>query len=957
MMASGHQSEAELENHLIRKLQSIGYHYVEIPDVETLNAHFRAVLSERNQERLKGTPLSDREFQAVLNDLIGAKTHYQVAQILRGSVVQPTGKINIKRDDDSSLYLEIFNGKQFDQNIFEVSHQMTVEGRHENRYDVLILINGMPIAQIELKRQGVEFTQAFNQIIRYRTESYAQAKLMRLVQVFVISNGNETRYFANGDGELNSNFMFYWTDEHNNWLNDLDAFTTTFLSKPRLHSLIAKYTVFDSSDHKMLLMRPYQIYATEAIIKQAIDHPHENGYVWHTTGSGKTITSFKASQLLLQETDAEKVIFMIDRADLDIQTVKNFSAYLPETTGGQSPLDRTDNTAALVKQLSSNDNGLIVTTIQKMNNAVSNDRYKDILTPYHDRKVIFIEDESHRSQMGEMRKNVNHWFKNAQHFGFTGTPIFQQNMGPDGRTTKDLYGNQLHQYLIRDAVRDGNVLGFSIQYLSTFEETDHDITDEQVPGIDTQEVYESEERLTKIVEHILLNHSHITKNKHYNAIFTVANTRMALKYYQLFRKLDPDHNLKVTTIFTWAANEDDNEEHQKQDDVTSRMGLDQVVKDYNQMYGTDFSTDKFKDYFADVSKRMRDHNDQTPTDNIDILIVVNMFLTGFDSKRLSTLYVDKNLQWHGLIQAFSRTNRVEGKQKPFGNIIAYRNIKNKTDEAVALFSDGDSSGFLAPDYDELKAEFTDKIGQLLTVTPDVQSVDDLYNRGDDALYEFVMAFRAVLRVYNRIRVYDDFEWAQYEPEFSDQLMEAFRGKYFTAYQTIYQRKTQERVSILDDVDFDISLLETDTINVDYIVNLISGIDLMSSTERKQDIQKIEHLLDNATNDQLKSKVELLEQFLNEVLPTLDTDDDIGMSLSNFMAESQRAAIKGFSQEHHLSEDFVNEQISDYNFYGKTKDKEIIDKLSANGLGFREKRQAKREIKDFVSTIDRKYSLS
>lgn len=526
-----------------------------------------------------------------------------------------------------------------------------------------------------------------------------------------------------------------------------------------------------------------------------------------------------------------------------------------------------------------------------------------------------------------------------------------------GRTTEDLYQNRLHQYLIRDAVRDGNVLGFTIQYLSTFEETQREITDEQVPGINTQEVYESEEQMTKIVEHILLNHSHITKKKHYNAIFTVANTRMALKYYQLFKKLDPNHHLRVTTIFTWAANEDDNEEHQKQDDVTSRMGLDSVVKDYNQMYGTDFSTDKFKDYFADVSKRMRDHNDQTPTDNIDILIVVNMFLTGFDSKRLSTLYVDKNLQWHGLIQAFSRTNRVEGKQKTSGNIIAYRNIKEKTDEAVALFSDGDSSGFLAPSYDELKGEFADKIGQLLTVTPDVQSVDELYNRGDNALYEFVMAFRAVMRVYNRIRVYDDFEWSQYEPQFSEQLMEAFRGKYYTAYQNVSQRQEHENVSILDDVDFDISLLETDTINVDYIVNLISGIDLMSTTERKHDIQKIEHLLDNATNDQLKSKVELLERFLNEVIPALDADDDIGMSLSNFMAESQRAAIKGFSKEHHLSEDFLNETIADYNFYGETKDKEIYEHLSDHGMDFRRKRQAKREIKEFVSTIDRKYSLS
>ncbi|MFB9769957.1 type I restriction endonuclease subunit R [Lactiplantibacillus modestisalitolerans] len=954
-MARNVQSEAALEDEFIRRLRSIGYRFVKIPDVETLNNHFRELLSERNRERLGGVPLSNREFQSVMNELVGARTHYQVAQILRGSATQPVGKIEIKRDDESNLYLDLFDGRDFRNNIFEVSHQMTVMGLHENRYDVLVLINGLPIAEIELKRSDVEITQAFNQIIRYRSESFNYAKLMRLVQVFVVSNSNETRYFANGDGNLNSNFMFYWTDQANNRYNDLGIFTTAFFDKQRLHSLIAKYTIFDRTNQKMLLMRPYQIYATEAIIEQAKTHPHDNGYVWHTTGSGKTITSFKASQLLLRETNAEKVIFMIDRADLDLQTVKNFSAYLPETTSGQNPLDRIDNTEALVRQLASSDNGLIVTTIQKLNNAVSNDRYKATLTPYHDRRVIFIEDESHRSQFGEMRKNVNRWFKNAQHFGFTGTPIFPENVGQDGRTTADLYGKRLHQYLIKDAVRDGNVLGFSVQYLSTVSQKDGTVEDEQVPGIDTQEVWEDEDRVERVVQHILFNHNQITKQRHYNAILTVTNTRMALKYYRMFKKLDPKHDLKVTTIFTWEANELDNEAHQNDDAVTSRQGLDQVIADYNQLYGTDFSTNHFRSYFSDVSKRMKDHNDQTPEDNIDILIVVNMFLTGFDSKRLSTLYVDKNLQWHGLIQAFSRTNRVETDKKPFGNIIAYRNIKAKTDEAVALFSDGDSSGFLAPDYATLKPDFVDSIEKLLTIAPTVQSVDRLYDQGEEAQKEFVLAFRALLRLYNRIRVYDEFDWAQFEPRFSEQLLRDYQGRYYEAYQNVVKRQSAETVSVLDDIDFDISLIETDKITVDYIINLIAGIDTQSDEGRKRDIRKIERMLDNATTDSLKSKAELIRTFLEQQLPLLDADDDIGLSLSAFFAQSKQAAIEGFSRSHNLSVDFVNEQLADYAFYGKTNGGEVFQQLS--GLSFHEKRRVKRELNDFIEELDPKYSLN
>lgn len=702
-MAINHESEAQLENHLIQKLNEIGYKSVTIKDEDTLINHFREVLNERNQNNLNGAPLSDSEFHRVENELIGSKTIYDIAQLLRGSDIQPYGKIEIQRDDNSKLFLNFFDGRDWENNLFEVTHQITIPSKYENRYDVTILINGMPIVQIELKRRGVDYTEAFNQIIRYRNESFRN--LFRLVQLFVVSNGEETRYFANGDGDLNSNFMFYWTDKDNTWLNDIDDFVASFFDQERLHSIVAKYTIFDRINERMMVMRPYQIYATEAILTQATVYPDKNGYIWHTTGSGKTITAFKASQLLSRMKDTEKVIFLIDRSDLDLQTSKNFNSYLPKNVSSEPALDRTDSTNSLVKQFLSSDSPLIITTIQKLNNAVKEgSRHQNVLKPFRDKRVIFIEDEAHRTQFGEMRKNINKWFNNSEHFGFTGTPIFADNVGADGRTTETLYDEELHHYLIKDAIRDHNVLGFSIQYIGTVQGKKI-VDDEKVQGIDTKEVFENEERLEKIVQHIMLNHDQLTSNRKYNAIFTVSGTNMALKYYEIFKKLDPNNQLNVTTIFTWKANEDDAEEKQDKDEDSARHGLDSVIQDYNQKFDTDFDTEHFSDYFADVSKRMKEHNSKTKSENIDILIVVNMFLTGFDSPKLDALYIDKKLKYQNLIQAFSRTNRIEKKTKPFGNIVSYRNLKKATDDAVKLFSAGEQGSFFVPSYEELAGQF------------------------------------------------------------------------------------------------------------------------------------------------------------------------------------------------------------------------------------------------------------
>lgn len=962
-MATGHQSESELERQLIRKLKAIGYAEVVISDVDAMVDHFRQVMNKRNEAALKGVPLTDDEFKRVQNELRRSSGVFETGKLLRGTDTSPYGRVAITRDDNTSLTINFFDGKDWQNNLCEVTHQITnYDGLHENRYDVTILMNGLPVTQIELKRRGVDFTQAFNQILRYRTESLRTNFLFNFLQFFVVSNGSDTRYFANGDGKLNSNFTFYWTDEKNNWLNGLDLFTVSFFDPARLHSMIARYTIFDEDNSRMIVMRPYQVYAVEAIIKQAQEHPEKNGYIWHTTGSGKTITSFKAARLLAQNTDAEKVIFLIDRSDLDIQTAKNFNSYLPKSiTNNEPALDRTTNTSNLVSQLTDTSTQLIITTIQKLNNAVTSDKYKNILAPYHDKRVIFIEDEAHRSQFGEMRKNVNKWFMNAQHFGFTGTPIFKENIGQDGRTTDDLYDERLHSYLIKDAIRDRNVLAFNVEYINTIQGRGF-VTDEDAvaKGIDKKEVWENPARLQMIAQHIVLNHANRSKGRHYNAIFAVPNTRVALQYYDIFKEMKTD--LNVGSIFTWAANEADNEENQgetAEDFQTSRLGLDKIIADYNAKFGTNFSTDKFSDYFADVSKRMKEQNENTKEDNIDILIVVNMFLTGFDAPRMSTLYLDKKLQWHNLIQAYSRTNRVEEKSKPFGNIVSYRNLKKATDDAVTLFSDGDKTSFFAPLYEELRYRFNKEIEKLHKAAQTPPTVDRLFGGPDEDLLNFVEAFRDVLRTYNQINVYDEFDWDHFT-DFSEQEMEDYRGKYFHAYDEIKKRKggstdgDGSKISVLDDIDFELDLITRDVIDVSYIVKLIRAI---TPGEFEGDVRKIKRMLNNADSPELKAKAELLTAFLDEIVPQLQPGDNVSNSLNKYLIDRRNQDIEKFAKENELKPEFVDEKVTDYEFAHKMKEEEMSTELAGMGFTFLKTRSLKKKIVDFVEEAVDRYILS
>lgn len=949
-----YESEEQLENNLIQQLVGLGYKQVKINNIDSLENHFRQKLDQINSENLKGQELSDKEFERVKNEMIGTHLIFETGKLLRGSELQPYGKINITRDNGESVYLTFFDAKNYQNNDFEVTNQVKSESKYKNRYDVTLLINGLPLVQIELKRRNVEMSQAFNQIIRYREETMKD-NFFKYVQLFVISNGVDTRYFSNQEvGNFNSNFMFVWTDENNKWINEIDEFATSFLNPQRLHSMIARYTIFDNAHKSMLIMRPYQVYATEAILNQAINHPEKNGFVWHTTGSGKTITSFKAAQLMSQQENIEKVIFMIDRRDLDTQSIKNFNSYLSDA----NQIDMTDSSFKLVKQLNSNDSKLIVTTIQKMSNAIKNERHNHKLEQFHDKHVVFIEDECHRTQFGEMRIAVNKWFKNAQHFGFTGTPIFEENMGANKRTTENLYDECLHQYLIKDAIRDKNVLPFNVQYISTFKGKDIDYGDEKVEGINTQEVFESEKRMRKVVEHILLNHRHISGNGMYNAIFTVSSTEMALKYYALFKEYisKMDDPINVTTVFTWQANEDSNEANQNSENSTSRHGLDNVIDDYNDLFGTNFDTNNFDDYFTDVTNRMVNHQKDTPKQNIDILIVVNMFLTGFDSKKLSTLYVDKKLQWHGLIQAYSRTNRIERDTKPFGSIVAYRNLKKMTDDAVQLFSAGDVESFLVEPYEDILHKFDEAVKALTNFVPRPEDVDQLHDLGDDALRKFVLLAREMFRQQNRLRFYEEFEWDKVSDVIDEGTFQRFQGKYLDVKDEL-SKPRENKVSILDDIDFEVSLLAVDQIDVQYIMNLIQAIDLTSVSQKEKAIKMIEKAIENTANtDSLRLKADLIRKFLEEVIPTLGPNDNVENSLNQFLANERENAINDFSRETRLSELQINEMFDEYRLSGGIDSEKLNAELNDLGYGFLQKRKLANKTIDFIKETSEKYTV-
>ena len=916
-----YESEAKLELRMIEQLKKQGYEYVEINDVVALEKNFRNQINKHNKVELKGKDLSDKEFEKLMIKISG-KSIFQSAKELRQ-------KQDIVRDDGTVVYVELFNTKEWCKNIFQITHQTTVEGKYTNRYDVTILINGLPLVQIELKRRGIDMKEAFDQIKRYKNHSFTG--LYRYIQLFIISNGIDTKYFANGDQELNYGFTFYWTDVNNDRITNLEQFCTFFLERCHVAKMIARYMIINETDKLLLVMRGYQVYAVENIVNRAIN-TNNNGYIWHTTGSGKTITSFKTSQILSLEPSINQVFFLVDRKDLDKQTLDEFNKFDPGC------VDMTNETFKLVQQIKDSSKPLIITTIQKMANACSNPRYASVMEKYKDKKTIFIIDECHRSQFGDMHKQIANTFTNAQYFGFTGTPRFKENKSQDGRSTADIFEKCLHTYLIKDAIKDGNVLGFSVDYIKTINSNTKEYDDEMVEGIDTDEVFLDDQRISLIAQHIIDHHNIKTRDRKYNALFAVSSIPILIKYYDKFKSLN--HNLKIGTIFTYGANEnlDKKQEH-------SRDTLERYIQDYNKMFGTNFTTHNFDSYFRDICKKIKNTE-------IDIVIVVDMLLTGFDAKRLNTLYVDKPLKYHSLIQAFSRTNRVESETKPHGNIICY-DIPNKytVDEAVKLFSLTDNiDQVIMEPYEVYLNKYITAVSKLLEIAPNVDKVQELEEDGNENnLKEFIISFRDVAKILVSLKTFNEFDMDNVELPINAQTYEDYKSKYYEIYRKITSNK--EKASILNDISFSLELIQTDKINVSYIFNLIRNVDLSNEEQKKKDIADIESKLVNITDDELFLKLDLIKRFLSNVLPELKPEDSIDDALNNHMNKEREQEIIKFANENEINLDVLQEVIDEVEYSGIFPNELIGNAINAP---FIKKIKLIDNVKIFIKNLLRKY---
>lgn len=1000
--SDSYQSEAELEKEFIQLLCEQGYTYLPIHSEEDLTANLRKEL-----ERLNNYNFSDDEWQRFFKEIIANSNEHIVEKTRK---IQEDNVQVLKRDGGSSKNITIIDKKNIHNNSLQVINQYVIgvdEGaRHNNRYDVTVLVNGLPLVHIELKRRGVPVREAFNQINRYQRDSFwAGCGLYEYVQIFVISNGTNTKYYSNSTRdnaikELNSNvrkkkktsnsfeFTSFWADANNKVIPDLIDFTKTFFAKHTILNILTKYCIF-TAENMLMVMRPYQITATERILNRIeIANNYKKygtiaggGYIWHTTGSGKTLTSFKTARLASQLTYIDKVLFVVDRKDLDYQTMKEYDRFEKGAANSNT------SSAVLEKQLRDNNAKIIITTIQKLSAFIKKFKTHEAYT----KRVVIIFDECHRSQFGDMHKAIVKNFKNYHIFGFTGTPIFARNAGSAHNaglfTTEQTFGDQLHTYTIVDAINDKNVLPFRVDYIKTMD-TDADIDDEDVWDIDRKKALEAPERIavvTKyILEHfdqktyrgdktfefsVLQNIAEVASNKNgaveeikakqrisgFNSIFAVASVPVAMMYYNEFKKqmkADPTKALRVAVIYSYGANEaeadgildEENSEDTNGLDQTARDFLDGAIGDYNKIFNTNYSTDsdKFQNYYKDVSLRMKNKE-------LDLLIVVNMFLTGFDATTLNTLWVDKNLKMHGLIQAFSRTNRILNSIKTFGNIVCFRNLQKRVDDAISLFGDKEAGGIvLLKKFEDYYTGYVDKNGTPQPGYADM--IEELTTKfplsepqivGEQNQKEFIMLFGAILRMRNLLLSFDDFTGREI---ISERDLQDYLGRY-QDLRDVWRSQNKDKTDISDDIVFEIELIKQIEINIDYILMLVAKYH-ESHCEDKEVLVTIRKAVD--ASPELRSKKELIETFiggLNEVEDVMSewhsyVDEEREKELNQIITDEKlkpletRRFIENAFRDGEIKTtgtdiDRMMPPVSRFGGTGRTKKKQtLIDKLKA-----------------------------
>ena len=953
--AENYQSEADLEKEFIRLLQEQGYDYLPIHKEADLISNLRAQL-----EKLNHYHFTDSEWERFFNECIANQNDDIVAktQKIQDDYIQV-----LKRDSGESQNIKLIDKDNIHNNSLQVINQYVEEGGNfDTRYDVSILVNGLPLVHIELKRRGVQLKEAFNQINRYQRDSFwAGCGLYEYVQIFVISNGTNTKYYSNttranhlkeqelggrNKSKKTSNsfeFSSFWADSNNKTITDLLDFTKTFFSKHTLLNILTKYCVF-TSEKMLMVMRPYQIAATERIIQRInVANNYKfygsirgGGYIWHTTGSGKTLTSFKTAQLASKLPYIDKVLFVVDRKDLDYQTMKEYNRFEEGAADGNT------STAVLQRQLENKDkNGgyhdyrIIVTTIQKLSIFVQKNKNH----PVFQQRVVIIFDECHRSNFGEMHSAITKNFKKYNLFGFTGTPIFAQNAGTGGdmrlKTTQQAFGDKLHTYTIVDAINDENVLPFRIDYVNTIKEKEG-ILDQQISAIDREKAMASPERISQVVKYILEHFDQKTKRSSYysfrvlddinkvagakrgevvpehkteqklngfNAMFAVASIPMAKAYYNEFKRqqaeLPEAQRLKVATIYSYGANEEEvdgilaeeNPESTTQLDQQSRDFLEGAIQDYNKMFSTNYDTssDKFQNYYKDLSLRMKNRE-------VDLVIVVNMFLTGFDATTLNTLFVDKNLKQHGLIQAFSRTNRILNSVKTFGNIVCFRDLQQATDDAIALFGDKDASSIVVlkdflsyyDGYDTEKGKhcygYKELVEQLQDEFPEGQAI-----LGEEAERRFVALFGSLLKSINILSTFDQFEGQQI---ITDRQLQDYQSNYLDLQEKWRRRRPADKENINDDLVFETELIRQVEINIDYILLLVQKYHDSNCTN-KEILVNISKAVGSSL--QLRSKKELIENFIGSV----SADTDVEKSWKDFVQQRKDEDLKEIIDSEHL----------------------------------------------------------